>query len=78
MTMYAKWVETDGRFAFSDTNNGGVEILDADYAALFAAQQEGKIIANDGQGNPVAIDEPVPEVEDGAAPDISLPDPPAA
>lgn len=58
--MYAKWVGTDGRFAFSGTDNGGVEISEADYSALFAAQQAGKVIANDGQGNPVAIDEPAP------------------
>lgn len=58
--MYAKWVDADGRFAFSGTDNGGVEISEADYSALFAAQQAGKVIANDGQGNPVAIDEPAP------------------
>lgn len=58
--MYAKWVEADGRFAFSSTDNGGVEISESDYSALFAAQQAGKVIANDGQGNPVAIDEPAP------------------
>ncbi len=58
--MYAKWVGTDGRFAFSGTDNGGVEISEADYSALFAAQQAGKVIANDGRGNPVAIDEPAP------------------
>lgn len=60
MTMYAMWIATDGRFAFSSSDNGGVEISDSDYSALFVEQQAGKIIANNGSGYPVATDEPEP------------------
>ena len=30
-TVYAKWVDGDGRFAFSSTDNGGVEITDGQH-----------------------------------------------
>lgn len=33
--MYAKWIPEDGRFAFDETDNGGIEITAEEHAALF-------------------------------------------
>lgn len=54
--MYAKWIEKDGRFAFSDTDNGGVQITDEQHAALLAGEAEGKVIAPGAGGVPVLQD----------------------
>jgi len=64
--MYALFVTADGRFAFSDIDNGGVEITDAEHAALLSAQGLGKIIVPDADGRPVAVDPPAPTAEEQA------------
>lgn len=43
---------------------GAVEITAADHAALLAAQADGKMIAADKQGNPIAIDRPAPTADE--------------
>lgn len=62
--MFAKWIETDGRFSFDCVDNGGVEISDEAHAELFAGvdafarQGIPKIIVADGEGNPTIGDPP--------------------
>lgn len=51
--MYAKWIVEDGRFSFSETDNGGVQITDARHAALF--DDVTKVITADANGLPVAV-----------------------
>lgn len=43
---------------------GAVEIDAEQHAALLAAQADGKIIAADAQGNPIAIARPAPTAEE--------------
>jgi hypothetical protein len=62
--MFAKWILEDGRFAFSDEDNGGIEIEDAYHTALLAAQSQGKRIAANDNGFPVAVDAPAPTAEE--------------
>lgn len=47
----------------TDIPDDSVEISEEDYAALLAAQSDGKIITADANGNPVAIDRLPPTVE---------------
>jgi hypothetical protein len=63
-TVYAKWVDGDGRFAFSSTDNGGVEITDEQRLALLDGETNGRRIAQDKKGKPVLVDPlpPSPEV----------------
>lgn len=65
--MYAKFITEDGRFNFSVTDNGGVEITDEAHAALFAGQSTGQCITEDVSGNPVLTDPPAPTMADLAA-----------
>ncbi|WP_333983516.1 phage tail protein [Ectopseudomonas khazarica] len=57
MTIYAKWIEADGRFAFSPDDNGGVAIESARHIELLDALAAGKHLTADGNGAP-AISEP--------------------
>lgn len=57
MNMWAKWVEEDQRFGFSDSKNGGVKISDTFWRELMDAQRKGKVIGKDDTGFPV-ITEP--------------------
>ncbi len=59
-TMFAKWVDEDQRFAFADSNNGGVEISREQWQELLQQQQCGKMIVRDQDGSPVAADRPAP------------------
>lgn len=52
--MFAKFNQTEGRFAFSETDNGGVPITQDAYEALFVAQAAGNQIVPDANGGPVA------------------------
>jgi len=63
MTIYAKWIAADGRFAFSPDNNGGVQITTEEHAALLAGQSAGKVIAADSSGRP-ALQDPPPMTEE--------------
>jgi len=58
--MYAKYIEADGRFAFAEYDNGGIEITDDHHAALMQAQVEGKVIVPGDDGKPIAVDQPAP------------------
>ena len=62
-TVYAKWVDGDGRFAFSSTDNGGVEITDGQHQELLDGETNGRRIAPDKKGNPVLVDLPPPSPE---------------
>jgi hypothetical protein len=66
MTIYAKWIAADSRFAFSPDDNGGVAIEPARHIELLDALAAGKQLTPDGNGAP-AITAPaayVPTVED--------------
>ncbi|MGE8350124.1 MAG: phage tail protein [Pseudomonas protegens] len=63
MSIYAKWVEGDGRFAFSLTDNGGQSISASDRDALLLSESAGKNLVPDERGFPVAIDAPGPTGE---------------
>ncbi|KTC26419.1 hypothetical protein AO239_07405 [Pseudomonas sp. ICMP 19500] len=63
-SVYAKWVDEDGRFAFSSTDNGGVQITDEQRQELLDGETNGRRIAPDKKGKPVLLDPlpPSPEV----------------
>jgi hypothetical protein len=61
--MYALWIEADGRFHFSPSDNGGVEITDEQHADLIHGQDSGSVISNDGKGNPILTERPSPTAE---------------
>ncbi|SDT00979.1 hypothetical protein SAMN04490210_4482 [Pseudomonas sp. bs2935] len=61
--MYAKWIDGDGRFAFSSTDNGGAEITDGQHQELLDGETNGRRIAPDKKGNPVLVDLPPPSSE---------------
>ncbi|MBS1169508.1 MAG: hypothetical protein H6R01_426 [Burkholderiaceae bacterium] len=54
--MFAKWLEADGRFAFSIEDSGGVEITDDEHAALMEGQSTGKRIIRGDNGYPALTD----------------------
>lgn len=56
--MFAKWIPADGRFNFSPSDNGGVEITDAEWAAALQGEQAGQRIDVDTNGKPVLVSIP--------------------
>lgn len=56
MMIFAKWIDEDGRFAFSETDNGGVEITNEQHAAVIAGNQDGRAIGRDANNKPVLIE----------------------
>ena len=56
--MYAKWIEQDSRFAFSNIDNGGIELSEDEHIALRDGEAAGKIISSDVNGAPCLIDPP--------------------
>lgn len=58
--IYAKWIEQDGRFAFSIEDNGGVQITQEEHAALLDGQTAGHVIVAGEDGRPVLQDAPPP------------------
>lgn len=62
MTIYAKWVEADARFAFSNDDNGGPAISATRYSDLLSALAQGKRLTPDADGRPV-IGEPEPYIQ---------------
>lgn len=62
--MYTKWIEEDGRFAFDETDNGGVEITAEEHAALFEPTREFKIIVPGVDGRPELQDPPLPTADE--------------
>lgn len=61
--IYAKWIDADGRFAFSLTDNGGQSISEGDRDVLLLSESAGKVLVPDENGFPVAIDAPGPTDE---------------
>ncbi|MDD0985331.1 phage tail assembly chaperone [Pseudomonas shahriarae] len=59
MSIWAKWVEEDQRFAFGLADNGGVEITRDKHAQLLEQCATGKVLKPGKKGEPVALD-PVP------------------
>ncbi|MBO4120297.1 tail fiber assembly protein [Cupriavidus gilardii] len=51
--MFAKWIEADGRYAFSETDNGGLEISADEHIALLDGQGRGLRIIEGDDGRPV-------------------------
>lgn len=64
--MYAKWIQEDGRFAFDETDNGGIEITAEEHAALFERVEGGKIIGIGANGRPELQDPPLPTADEFA------------
>ncbi|WP_415771074.1 phage tail protein [Pseudomonas sp. LB3P38] len=62
--MYAKWIQEDGRFAFDEADNGGIEITAEEHAALFEPGRVGKIIGMGVDGRPELQDPPLPTAEE--------------
>lgn len=62
MTVWAKWVDENQTFLFSDEDNGGVEISQEDYAVLVLGLDYGKVIGADESGFPVLLDSPEPAI----------------
>lgn len=62
--MYAKWIEEDSRFAFDETDNGGIEITAEEHAVLFEPGRGGKIIGIGTDGRPELQDPPLPTAEE--------------
>jgi hypothetical protein len=60
--MFAKWIDSDGRFAFSFNNNGGIEISKEYHASLIQDESNGKCIEPGADGVPIAVDPPLPTV----------------
>lgn len=65
--MFAKWIEPDGRFAFADTDNGGVRLAAAEVTALFTGQAAGQRIVRGPDGRPTLAAPPAPTEEQLAA-----------
>jgi hypothetical protein len=61
--IFAKWIEADGRFSFSESDNGGIAITNDQHAILMAGNSAGLEIGRDVDGNPVLIDPPAPTPE---------------
>lgn len=60
--MFAKFVQNDGRFAFAEHDNGGIEISAEEHSELLAGEASGKRIVPDDSGRPVLVDPPAPTV----------------
>ncbi len=54
--MFAKFIEPAWQYAFSDEDNGGVEITEAEYVALYAAERSGLVLQPGTDGRPVAVE----------------------
>lgn len=66
MQIWARWIDEDQRFLFSDQDNGGVVITAEEHAALLEGHSGGKSIAADAGGFPILIDQPqTPVTADG-------------
>lgn len=61
--IYAKWINEDGRFSFSETNNGGVEITNEQHAAVIAGNQAGRAIGRDANGYPILAEPALDELK---------------
>lgn len=62
MTIWAKWSNEEQCFVFSEDDNGGNEISQADYAALMHGLSAGMILVADEHGAPVLMAPPEPMI----------------
>ncbi|WP_204354269.1 hypothetical protein [Pseudomonas putida] len=60
MSMWAIWSDEQQAFLFSDVDNGGFELSDAEHAALMQGLESGQLIIADEHGAPVLFDPPPP------------------
>jgi hypothetical protein len=58
MTVWAKWLEENQSFLFSDEDNGGVEITQQRHTLLMQGLHDGKAIVPDEHGIPVLFGVP--------------------
>ena len=63
MTVWARWLQEEQTFQFSQSDNGGLEITQEDYSALMRGLESGQLIVADEHGVPVLIDPPPPPVQ---------------
>lgn len=56
MNIWATWVENDGRFCFSLSNNGGTMISVERHAELLSAEASGQVLLPDGNGVPSIVE----------------------
>ncbi|WP_095153946.1 phage tail assembly chaperone [Pseudomonas sp. Irchel 3E13] len=63
MGIWAKWVESDGRFLYGLADNGGVEITAVRHLELLAAGSAGQVVRPGKEGVP-EIAEPAPPSDD--------------
>ena len=54
--MYALWIDSDQRFSFSESDNGGIEISDDAYIALISGHEKGAQIFKDKSGHPILLE----------------------
>jgi len=62
MTVWVKWSDEDLAFVFADVDNGGIELSQADYAALMHGLSTGMILVADEHGAPVLVAPPEPMI----------------
>jgi hypothetical protein len=55
MTVWAKWLDDNQSFLFSDDDNGGVKISKERYTLLMQGLHDGKVIVPDENGIPVLV-----------------------
>lgn len=66
--MFAKWIEKDNGFSFSESDNGGLEISYTYYKELLFQNGKGTgIIGRNSEGLPVIVDLPKPSSDEVAA-----------
>ncbi|WP_095159179.1 phage tail assembly chaperone [Pseudomonas sp. Irchel 3E13] len=63
MSIWAKWVEADGRYHFGLSDNGGIEITLSRHQELIDAGAAGQIIQPGKNGKPAIVD-PAPPSDD--------------
>lgn len=61
--IFAKWIEEDGRFSFSEIDNGGLEITEELHATLVSGNQAGLAIGRDANGYPALIEPTLDELK---------------
>ena len=64
MTIWAKWVEDDQRFAFALSDNGGYAITRKRHSQLLEACSSAKVLRPGKGGEPQLINRTAPPVEE--------------
>lgn len=63
MIIWAKWIESDGRYLYGLDDNGGVEITSQQHQQLMGAGAEGRLVRPGRKGLPEIVD-PEPPTEE--------------